>query len=71
MEKDGTSFYIYNLEERGQLGFVFTFKGIKTYVGHLKWIHVPMQLMCMCKMLSGFTDIICFKMSAYYNSFLH
>lgn len=30
-----------------------------------------MQLMCMCKMLSGFTDIICFKMSAYYYSFLH
>lgn len=29
VEKDGTNFYIYNLEERGQLGFVFTCKDIK------------------------------------------
>lgn len=27
--------------------------------------------MCMCKMLSGFIDIICFKMSVFYYSFFY
>lgn len=46
-EKDGTSFCIYNLEKRGQLGFVFTCKDKKIWLMYDFWGEYPCNW-CVC-----------------------